>query len=171
VTKSDPTSGFAFGFDSGDRALFVDPRRFGTGVVLLGDEARERVLRRSARSRATQPGVHRRRPTCAGGPAQAARQSLPPDAGACGRGGNIYADEALFRARIHPLRPVGTLKRSQIADLRDAVVESLSAGIDAKGATIDDFATRRRSARSGRFPRALREGEPCVRCGRRSGCA
>jgi len=37
------------------------------------------------------------------------------------------------------LRPVGTLKPGQIEALRDAVVESLNAGIDAKGATIDDF--------------------------------
>ena len=82
--------------------------------------------------------------------------------------GNIYADEALFRARIHPLRPVGTLKRAQIADLRDAVVASLEAGIDAKGATIDDF--RHPDGASGsfqdRFLVHLREGEPCVRCGR-----
>ena len=53
--------------------------------------------------------------------------------------GNIYADEALFRARIHPLRPVGTLKRAQIEALRDAVVESLELGIDSKGASIDDY--------------------------------
>jgi formamidopyrimidine-DNA glycosylase len=82
--------------------------------------------------------------------------------------GNIYADEALFRARIHPLRPVGTLKRDQIAALRDAVVESLEAGIDARGATIDDF--RHPDGAMGsfqdRFLVHLREGEPCVRCGR-----
>ena len=53
--------------------------------------------------------------------------------------GNIYADEALFRARIHPLRPVGTLSGRQIEALRDAVVTSLEAGIDAEGRTIDDF--------------------------------
>ena len=53
--------------------------------------------------------------------------------------GNIYADEALFRARIHPLRPVGTLKRAQLEALRDAVVETLELGIDSKGASIDDY--------------------------------
>ena len=73
--------------------------------------------------------------------------------------GNIYADEALFRARI---------KRAQIAELRDAVVESLSAGIDARGATIDDFRNPDGAAGSfqDRFLVHLREGEPCVRCGR-----
>jgi formamidopyrimidine-DNA glycosylase len=82
--------------------------------------------------------------------------------------GNIYADEALFRARIHPLRPVGSLKRSQIEALRDAVVESLEQGIDARGATIDDFRDAEGAAGSfqDRFLVHLREGEPCPRCGR-----
>jgi formamidopyrimidine-DNA glycosylase len=81
--------------------------------------------------------------------------------------GNIYADEALFRAKIHPLRPIGTLKRAQIEALREGVVESLNAGIDAKGASIDDFrhADGAKGAFQDRFLIHLREGEPCVRCG------
>src|SRR3712207_9181476 len=39
--------------------------------------------------------------------------------------GNIYADEALFRSRIHPLRQTSKLSRDQLATLRDAVVETL----------------------------------------------
>ena len=81
--------------------------------------------------------------------------------------GNIYADEALFRAGIHPERPVGTLRRRQLAVLRNAVVESLEAGIDARGASIDDF--RNPDGAYGsfqtRFQIHLREGEPCIRCG------
>ena len=81
--------------------------------------------------------------------------------------GNIYADEALFRARIHPLRPVGTLKRAQIEALRDAVVETLELGIDSKGASIDDY--RHIDGAQGsfqdRFLVHTREGEPCPRCG------
>ena len=53
---------------------------------------------------------------------------------------NIYADEALFRAKIH-LRPVGNLRRPQVA-ASDAVVDALEAGIEAKGASIDDTVTR-----------------------------
>ena len=81
--------------------------------------------------------------------------------------GNIYADEALFRARIHPLRPVGTLKRSQIEALRAAVVATLEEGIDAKGATIDDFrnADGAYGSFQDRFLVHTREGEPCPRCG------
>jgi formamidopyrimidine-DNA glycosylase len=153
--------------DSGDRVLFVDVRRFGTGIVLLGHDALERyfsgrlgveplgpdftaeALRALARGRKA--------------PVKAFLLSQERVAGV----GNIYADEALFRARIHPLRPVGTLGRAQIEALRDAVVDSLNAGIDAKGATIDDF--RHTDGASGsfqdRFLIHLREGEPCVRCG------
>jgi formamidopyrimidine-DNA glycosylase len=154
--------------DSGERALFVDQRRFGTGIVLLGDEARDAYF-------AARLGVEPLSPdfTADALRAQAARRKQPVKAFLLSQEriagvGNIYADEALFRARIHPLRPVGTLRRAQIADLRDAVVESLEAGIDARGATIDDF--RHPDGAMGsfqdRFLVHLREGEPCVRCGR-----
>ncbi|MEX2413100.1 MAG: zinc finger domain-containing protein, partial [Thermoleophilaceae bacterium] len=81
--------------------------------------------------------------------------------------GNIYADEALFRARIHPLRAVGTLRRPQLEALREAVVASLEAGIDARGASIDDFrhTDGARGSFQDRFLVHRREGEPCPRCG------
>ena len=53
--------------------------------------------------------------------------------------GNIYADEALFRARIHPLRAAGRLTRADWERVREGIEEALSAGIEAKGASIDDF--------------------------------
>ena len=82
--------------------------------------------------------------------------------------GNIYADEALFRARIHPRRPAGRLTREQYALLRDGDrSRRCSAGIDARGASIDDFrhVDGVRGAFQDRFLVHLREGEPCVRCG------
>jgi formamidopyrimidine-DNA glycosylase len=154
--------------DDGNRALFVDQRRFGTGIVLLGDDARDAYF--SARLGVEPLSADF---TAEALKAQAAKRKQPVKAFLLSQEriagvGNIYADEALFRARIHPLRPVGTLKRAQLADLRDAVVESLEAGIDSKGATIDDF--RHPDGASGsfqdRFLIHLREGEPCVRCGR-----
>jgi formamidopyrimidine-DNA glycosylase len=81
--------------------------------------------------------------------------------------GNIYADEALFRARIHPLRPAGSLKRDQYEALAQSVRAVLEAGIDAGGATIDDF--RHPDGVSGAFQNGflvhLRRGEPCPECG------
>ncbi len=81
--------------------------------------------------------------------------------------GNIYADEALFMARIHPLRAAGKLDRAQAEALREGVIAALQAGIDAKGASIDDFRhiDGVRGTFQDRFLVHLREGEPCVRCG------
>jgi formamidopyrimidine-DNA glycosylase len=153
--------------DNGDSVLFVDVRRFGTGVVLLGSDARDAYF--DARlgveplSPDFTPDALRALARGRRAPVKAFLLTQERLAGV----GNIYADEALFRARIHPLRPVGTLKRAQIEALRDAVVESLEAGIDAKGATIDDF--RNADGAEGRFQDEFlvygREGEPCVRCG------
>jgi formamidopyrimidine-DNA glycosylase len=153
--------------DSGDRALFTDPRRFGTGVVLLGDAARDEYFSSRLGVEPLSPDFtadalramvrHRKQPV------KAFLLTQERIAGV----GNIYADEALFRARIHPQRPVGTLKRPQLVALRDAVIESLNQGIDAKGASIDDF--RHPDGAKGsfqdRFLVHLREGKPCVRCG------
>jgi formamidopyrimidine-DNA glycosylase len=81
--------------------------------------------------------------------------------------GNIYADEALFRARIHPLRAAGKVTAAQWNELAGAIEEALAAGIEAKGATIDDF--RHVDGARGSFQDLFlvhrREGEPCGRCG------
>jgi formamidopyrimidine-DNA glycosylase len=156
-----------FSLDSGDELLFADARRFGTGDVLLGSDALAEYF-------ASRLGVEPLSPdfTADALRAQARGRKQPVKAFLLTQEriagvGNIYADEALFRARIHPLRPVGKLKRPQIEELRDAVVDTLEAGIDAKGATIDDF--RHSDGAEGsfqdRFLVHLREGEPCVRCG------
>ncbi len=150
-----------------ERLLFVDQRRFGTGVVLLGADARDEYF-------ASRLGVEPLSPDFTAdalrllamgrrAPVKAFLLTQERIAGV----GNIYADEALYRARIHPLRPVGTLRRPQIGDLRDAVVASLEAGIDARGATIDDFrqSDGARGSFQDRFMVHLREGEPCERCG------
>ena len=81
--------------------------------------------------------------------------------------GNIYADEALFRAGIHPLRPAGRLTAAQHERLRDAVVAVLRAGIDARGATIDDF--RHVDGVSGSFQDAVPRA-PAGRPGRAAVC-
>ena len=154
-------------FALGEHTLvFDDPRRFGTGELALGPDAlaaffdarlgveplareftAEHLYALARRSRA---------------PIKAFLLDQKKIAGV----GNIYADEALFRARIHPLRPANRLTRDQAAALRDAVVESLMAGLAAKGATIDDF--RDPYGVSGTFQDQflvhLREAEPCPNC-------
>jgi formamidopyrimidine-DNA glycosylase len=153
--------------DSGKRVLFCDVRRFGTGVVLLGSEALDAYFNERLGVEPLGPGftAEALRALARGrrAPVKAFLIAQERIAGV----GNIYADEALFRAGIHPLRPVGSLRRAQIEALRDAVVESLEAGIDARGATIDDFrhADGDRGSFQDRFLVHRREGEPCPRCG------
>ncbi|HET9184955.1 MAG TPA: zinc finger domain-containing protein, partial [Solirubrobacterales bacterium] len=80
--------------------------------------------------------------------------------------GNIYADEALFRARLHPLSPAGSMKPEHLEALRDAVIAALEAGIDAGGSSIDDYRDARgeKGAMQDEFLVHTREGKPCPRC-------
>jgi formamidopyrimidine-DNA glycosylase len=152
--------------DTGERALFTDPRRFGTGIVLLGDEARDTYFSGRLGVEPLSPDF-----TAEGLKALAKGRKQPVKAFLLSQEriagvGNIYADEALFRARIHPLRPVGTLTRPQLEALRQGVIDSLNAGIDARGASIDDFRhpDGARGSFQDRFLIHLREGEPCIGC-------
>jgi formamidopyrimidine-DNA glycosylase len=149
------------------RLMIVDPRRFGTGELLLGSAALESFF-------AARLGIEPldERFTAAHLRALARGRSAPIKAFLLDQRrvagvGNIYADEALFRARIHPLRPAGRLTLEQHARLRDAVVAVLLEGIDARGATIDDFrhVDGVRGSFQDRFLVHRRAGEPCGECG------
>jgi formamidopyrimidine-DNA glycosylase len=81
--------------------------------------------------------------------------------------GNIYADEAAFKARLNPLRVAGSLGPGEVARLRDALLETLQLGIDHEGASIESFVDPAGSR--GAFQEILnvygRGGEPCRVCG------
>jgi formamidopyrimidine-DNA glycosylase len=81
--------------------------------------------------------------------------------------GNIYADEALWYARIHPLTPAGQLDDEQVAALRAGVRKALRLGIRRQGATLRDY--RNSDGSEGRMQQELRvygrADEPCERCG------
>jgi formamidopyrimidine-DNA glycosylase len=151
----------------GRRLVIVDPRRFGTGELLLGEEALQRFF--AARlglepldelftAEHLREQAHGRT-----GPVKAFLLDQRRIAGV----GNIYADEALFRAGIHPLRPAGALSKEQYARLRETTIASLRDGIEARGATIDDFrhVDGVRGSFQNQFLVHRREGEPCGTCG------
>jgi formamidopyrimidine-DNA glycosylase len=81
--------------------------------------------------------------------------------------GNIYADEALWYARVHPLRPAGSLTADEIAAVRRGVRRALRAGIARQGATLRDYSTPdgERGAMQAEFRVYGRSWEPCGRCG------
>src|SRR3954454_12614933 len=156
-----------FALGDGHELAFCDPRRVGTGQLVLGEAALDAFF-------APRGGIEPLGPELTGAALRAlARGRRAPvkafllDQRRVAGVGNIYADEALFHARIHPLRPAGSLKRAQYEELADAVQFVLAAGIDAGGASIDDF--RHPDGVQGAFQNGfqvhLRQGEPCVRCG------
>ena len=81
--------------------------------------------------------------------------------------GNIYADEALWRARLHYAKPARTLTAAQTRDLLDAVTQVLRESLAAGGTSFDALYVNV-LGESGYFERSLnaygRAGEPCHRC-------
>ncbi|MFN0073181.1 MAG: bifunctional DNA-formamidopyrimidine glycosylase/DNA-(apurinic or apyrimidinic site) lyase [Chloroflexota bacterium] len=83
--------------------------------------------------------------------------------------GNLYCDEALWRARIHPLRTADSLSRHETARLFESLRGVLLEAIERRGTSFSDY--RDESGALGEFQHYLnaygREGLPCSRCGRR----
>lgn len=81
--------------------------------------------------------------------------------------GNMYVDEVLFAARIHPRRAAGSLSTAETRAVHRAIRDRLRTAIDAGGASIDTY--RDGLGQPGRMQHLLRvhlhEGEPCPRCG------
>ncbi|TMK38091.1 MAG: bifunctional DNA-formamidopyrimidine glycosylase/DNA-(apurinic or apyrimidinic site) lyase [Actinobacteria bacterium] len=152
---------------SGRTVLFVDPRRFGTGQLASGRADLEAFM---AARLGVEPLGSDFTAERLGAQARGRRAPVKAfllDQRRLAGVGNIYADEALFRARIHPLRPAGSLTARQWARLRDAVVAVLRAGVRAGGATIDDFrgVDGVRGSFQNEFLVHRRAGEPCPACG------
>lgn len=81
--------------------------------------------------------------------------------------GNIYADEILFEAGLHPQKRVETLESAEIAALHAAIVAKLSEGVACRGTSISDYVDGQ--GEKGGFQERLQvydqKGRPCPRCG------
>jgi len=152
--------------DNGADVVYRDVRRFGTWLLVEADELDEYLatrlgeepLDRGFTVAALAARLRDRR-----APVKAALLDQRTLAGL----GNIYVDEALWRARIHPLRPAGTVGSDELPELRRAIRRTLQAGIRRQGATLRDY--RQPDGTQGRMQTEFkvygREGEPCERCG------
>jgi formamidopyrimidine-DNA glycosylase len=83
--------------------------------------------------------------------------------------GNIYADEALFAAHLHPLRQVDSLLPEEQAHLYESIRTVLSQAITGRGTTLDDYGYTDADGQAGTYQEQIavygRKGEPCLRCG------
>jgi formamidopyrimidine-DNA glycosylase len=155
------------GLDDGHTIRFSDPRRFGTGELALGPDALDAFFAKRLGVEPLGDGFTADHLYALAKASRAPVKAMLLDQKRIAGVGNIYADEALYRARIHPLRPANRITRAQAAALRDAVVEALTLGLQTGGATIDDFRDPdgARGAFQDEFLVHRREGEPCPECG------
>lgn len=154
-----------FTLDDGRELWFTDPRRFGEALLLDDGELDAHFASRLGVEPLSEEFTPELLGEVAAGRTAPLKSFLLDQKGVAGVG-NIYADEALFRAELHPLSPAGSMKPEHLAALRDAVVAALEAGIDGGGASIDDYRDGR--GEKGRMQEEFlvhtREGEPCPRC-------
>jgi formamidopyrimidine-DNA glycosylase len=154
-----------FVLDDGRELWFTDPRRFGEAFLLPDDQLEARFAKLGVEPFSPEFTAQALGEMAAGRTAPL-KSFLLDQSGIAGVG-NIYADEALFRAELHPLSPAGSMKPEHLEALRDAVVAALEAGIDAGGSSIDDYRDARgeRGTMQNEFLVHTREGEDCPRCG------
>jgi formamidopyrimidine-DNA glycosylase len=152
--------------DDGSDVAYRDMRRFGTWLLLeageadayLADRLGAEPFARSFTARALAQRLAGRR-----APIKAALLDQRSLAGM----GNIYADEALWRSEIHPLRPAGELTEPEVRRLHRAVRRALEIGIARQGSTLSTYRTPdgNRGRMQHEFKVYGRAGEPCDRCG------
>jgi len=154
-----------FTLDDARQLWFTDPRRFGEAFLIEDAELAGRFERLGPEPLSDEFTPELLGTVAAG--RQAPLKSFLLDQSAIAGVGNIYADEALFRARLHPLSPAGSMRSEHLAALRDGVVAALEAGIAGGGASIDDYRDGRgeKGTMQDEFLVHTREGEPCPRCG------
>jgi len=165
VTKKDvhvPYERLALVFEDGDKLSFADARKFGrirlldevsSDVLGVGIDALSESLDGSAFAT-----IVRKRTT----PVKTLLLDQKRIAGV----GNIYANEALFRARIRPRRPAGRLTARERSALLAALRRVLLRAIESRGSSVDDYVDA--EGLPGDFQKKLnvygRAGLPCRRC-------
>lgn len=156
-----------FEMTDGGTLVYEDVRKFGTMELLRKDQLEAYFAARKLGPEPTEADF-----------------LLPPFAAALGRSkklikpylleqtlvvglGNIYVDEALWRARIHPARPAASLKPAEVRRLREQIIEVLQLGIEKRGSTIRTY--RNALGEDGTMQDFLqvygKTGQPCARCG------
>jgi formamidopyrimidine-DNA glycosylase len=152
--------------DDGSELWFTDARRFGHAVVLAGAELDAYLDARLGIEPLAGELTGETLCRMAAGRTAPLKSFLLDQRRVAGIG-NIYADEALWRAELHPLSPAGSMRAEHCEALVEGIVEALEAGLENGGSSIDDYrdALGERGAMQDEFLVHTREGEECVRCG------
>jgi formamidopyrimidine-DNA glycosylase len=153
--------------DTGAAVGYRDVRRFGTWELLEEDHLRPYLDTRLGPEPLAPSFTAFRLASLAAGRTTPVKAFLLDQRRVAGVG-NIYADEALWRARIHPLRPAGELDEDDIARLHRGLRAALRKGIERQGSTLRDYVTPDGNGGSMQHEFSVygRLGEPCDRCGR-----
>ena len=188
-TPEDPYARVVFRLEDGRELRYRDVRKFGRIGLWPGGGLRTVGGGRGARSRRIAEGRHRYRigevfsghgpePLSASFTAErlaerlrgrsARLKTLLLDQSFIAGVGNIFADEALWRARLHPLRRADTLGEADVRRLHRSIRQVLRAGIANRGASFSDYvdAAGEPGANAERLSVYRRTEQPCYRCGR-----
>jgi formamidopyrimidine-DNA glycosylase len=159
---------FVARLDDGSEVRFVDPRTFGFVAALDEEEMANSGVARLG------PDAWRDRPEPEALAERLKGRTAPIKALLLDQGpmsglGNIYADETLHRAGIHPLTPGGQLGIEHVGALVEATISVLETAIEGGGTTLDDLAYLLPDGRAGDNLHRLRvygrEDQPCIACG------
>jgi formamidopyrimidine-DNA glycosylase len=150
------------GLDDGSGIVYRDVRRFGTWHVFSPEELDEYLAARLGPEPLGPRFTTRFLAERLGG-RRAPLKALLLDQRVVAGLGNIYADEALWHARLHPQRPGGEIELNELAALRRGIRHALRRGIERQGADLGDGAYAAGSMQD-EFRVYGRTGEPCARC-------
>lgn len=151
--------------DDGRELRYTDPRRFGRMALLGGD-----ALDSAFGALGLEPLEVTLTDFCSRlAPRRARIKALLLDQRFLRGVGNIYADESLWRARIHPMRLACSLTRPHAVALRRAIQRVLAAAIRSGGSSISNYRDANGQPGGYQFRHRVydRQGKPCFRCGAR----
>lgn len=161
----DPHTRVVLALDNGQRLRFSDPRKFGRMALV---DCAEEVLS----DLGPEPLAETFTPEQLAQMLGTRRTRIKPlllDQHFLAGLGNIYTDEALWQAGIHPLRRANSLTDAEAARLHQAIRQVLTAAVAARGTTLEDTRYVGPNGVPGEFAARLavygRAGQPCRRCG------
>lgn len=167
-TPPDEWQHVVFKFEGGSELRFCDLRKFGFVRLVIDDKELEELLSEFGPEPLTSEFTKEKL-------GEILRRTTKPvkllliDQEKIAGVGNIYANEALFWARVHPEVKSNRLSDNQISGLYEALDKVLKEGIKYKGATESDRAYRDVEGNPGKFQEHFvvygREGEKCIKCG------